>query len=121
MNYEYRQLKALAETVPVGDWVEVYYFALKTTPGLFKIKEIRKCRIKIDDKMSYRKHLAYNYQTATGNWSSILEYSSKHNTYYYITLKEAEQAFKQQVEIAKEHFTNLINSANIALSELDKY
>lgn len=120
-SFTYRSLQAMIKTVPEGDYVEIYYFILKTTKGLFKIARPKKCRIKVDSRLSYRKDVAFNYQTAKGNWSSIHEYSFKHNAYYFATLQEAEAAFKAEVINAKEHFTNQINSANIALSELDLY
>lgn len=116
----YREISELTSLIPQGDYLELYYFVLKTTPGLFRIHPPKKCRVKMNTNF-LRKTVEFNYQTKAGNWSSIHSYATKNNAFYYKSLQEAEQAFKKEVEFAKQVFTNEINRANMALNELANY
>ena len=119
-NLTYGGISQYASTVPEDEYVDLYYFVLKSTPGVFRIHPPKKCRVRIDKK-HYRQVLEFNYLTKAGNWSSVKSYYTKNNAYYYKTLEEAEKGFKKEIEFAKELFTSQIDSAKIALSELDRY
>lgn len=120
ISLSYKGIWQLASAVPQDGYLELYYFVLKTTPGVFRIHPPKKCRVKIDQN-TYRKYPFFNYLTKAGNWSSSRSNYLKNNAFYYSTLQEAEEGFKKEIEFAKQVFTNDINRANIALNELDKY
>lgn len=116
----YQGIMKLVSAIPEDDYLELYYFVLKTTPGVFRIHPPTKCRVKINKNYA-RKSVEFNYLTKAGNWSSISSYYTKNNAFYYSTLQEAENAFKKEIEFAKQVFTCEIDRANIALQTLNSY
>lgn len=116
----YKQITQLASALPQGDYLELYYFVLKTTPGVFRIHPPVKCRVKLDHNFA-RKYIVFNYLTKAGNWSSLKSSYTKNNAFYYATLQEAQEGFEKEIEFAKQVFTNDINRANMALNELANY
>ena len=120
VSLSYKHLCQLASALPQGDYLELYYFVLKTTPGVFRIHTPQKCRVRVD-QTSYRKYPEFNYLTKAGNWSSTRSLYLKNNAFYYETLQEAEEGFEKEIEFAKQVFTNDINRANMALNELANY
>jgi galactokinase len=115
----YKGIMQLVSAIPEGDYLELYYFVLKTTPGVFRIHPPVKCRVRLVG--NHRKYVEFSYLTKAGNWSTTKSSYLKNNSFYYATLQEAEEGFKKEIEFAKEVFTNEINRANIALNDLAKY
>lgn len=96
-----------------GTPIDLYFFILKTTPGVFKVVGIEECQTFLDGH-----HTMFRYKTKTGKWSSKGSFTKKNNAYYYKTKAEAEVAFKLLVNQAKMKLKDDIENATIALNVL---
>lgn len=105
-----------AKGVPVDLW----YFVVKTTPGVFKIVEPSLCRV-LQSTTIKSPRAVFQYQSKKGNWLSTEHYSFKNNGYYFSNKSDAQAAFKTMVEGAKIHFKKQIVDAESALNILNNY
>lgn len=103
-----------------GQPVELWYVIVKTTPGLFKLVEPTKCRVKQSSIVASQRAV-FQYQSQKGNWLSTEHYSFKNNAYYFLTKEEAEEVFKILVDNARTHFKEQIIRADSALDKLKSY
>ena len=102
-----------------GNPVDLWYFVIKTTPGIFKVVEPTACRIIKHSTINNRP--LFQYKSQKGNWLKTENYSFKNNARYFTNKTDAQEAFKILVESAKVHFKKQMVSADHALNVLDKY
>ena len=102
-----------------GNPVDLWYFIIKTTPGIFKVVEPTACRVIQNSARANR--VLFQYKSQKGNWLKTENYSFKNNAYYFTNKTEAQAAFKIVLETAKVHFKKQMVSADHALNVLGKY
>lgn len=99
--------------------VDFYYFIVSPKPIGFKI--VPPTMVKVTISTDTYDDVLFSYQSPKGAWLRPMPTCFKRSAYYYATLEEAEQYFQIALQNTKEHFTNVIDSANIALIEINKY
>lgn len=115
-SYSYGHISSLAQQAK-GNPVELYYFVVKTTPGLFKVVAPEVCRVVYVNN----RQVVFQYKSKTGNWLNTNHYSFKNSAHYFGDINHANTTFKTAVEVAKEHFKNQIKKAQDALNELHQF
>lgn len=114
-SYSYGHMMSLAQQAK-GTPVELYYFVVKTTPGLFKVVAPEVCRVVyVNNRMT-----VFQYKSKAGNWLNTDHYGPKNNVHYFGDINHANATFKTAVAVAKEHYKNLVKKAEEALEKLDK-
>jgi glutaredoxin 2 len=118
----YKDMYLLASKAPNQEII-LYYYILKTTPGVFKIQPVKEVKAFITSANSALRDALYTQYKSdkTGVWLKPEIYAVKNNAYYFASKQEAEAHFASHIEKAREHYADQIDKSHDALNELSNY